>query len=278
MIVVVLLAVTQAPVPGCGQAADNPTSAGDSGQHHGKQKRSTAPVSISVANQVGPSEDKTNNSEKSGNNNDEAVAITKLPTVSVSKDWADKSYWLFSGLLVVVSGFQAWLLWRTLRAIKSQADTMESQVSIQRETLRPRLTISNFVNDTYEESALGKRVSIDIKIANSGGIPAYGVIAETWIEFLGRGPMERPWQFSSKAKYHKGAPINIDTAYPQGFQVPFNRCLTEAEIFQMREAKGAVCFRIRLTYLAFDKECHFDHAFAMAPKAAESIAEYTSAN
>jgi hypothetical protein len=178
-------------------------------------------------------------------------------------------------------GAIVWQAWETRKAAEAghmAARATFKQAEIQQESLRPRLTISDFVNNTYQESVQGKRVFIEVKIANSGGMPAYGVIAETWIEFLERGPMEDPWQFSSKATYHKAAPINIDTAFPQGFQVPFNRCLTKAEIQQMQEAQGTVCFRLRLTYIVFDRECHFDHAFAMTPTTGESIARNTSAN
>jgi hypothetical protein len=58
------------------------------------------------------------------------VNVGKIPTVTVTapkRDWADWGYWIFSALLVFVGGFQAWLLWKTLGAIKTQANLMERQ-------------------------------------------------------------------------------------------------------------------------------------------------------
>jgi hypothetical protein len=59
-----------------------------------------------------------------------SVNIDKIPPVTVvpqKRDWADWGYWVFSALLVVVGGFQVWLLWRTLGAITEQANLMERQ-------------------------------------------------------------------------------------------------------------------------------------------------------
>jgi hypothetical protein len=181
--------------------------------------------------------------------------------------------WWIVILAALTGGFVGWQAWETRKA----SDAAAKQASIQREMLRPRLTVSNFVNDVYGEAAIGKRVFIALKISNSGGMPAYGVSVETWIEFLQRGPMECPYQFSSEAKHNLGATINVDTANPQGFEIPFNRSLNDIEIHQMRNALGAICFRIRLEYLAFSERVHTEHAFAMEPGVAVSIAQHVSA-
>jgi hypothetical protein len=58
-------------------------------------------------------------------------------TVATPKrDWADWGYWIFSLLLVAVGGFQVFLLWRTLRAIKRQADIMDAQKGILQESVK----------------------------------------------------------------------------------------------------------------------------------------------
>jgi hypothetical protein len=59
-----------------------------------------------------------------------SVAVRKLPTVSIGKDWADWSYWGFGGILVIVGSFQVWFLYGTLRAIKAQSGHMERQTKI----------------------------------------------------------------------------------------------------------------------------------------------------
>jgi hypothetical protein len=60
-------------------------------------------------------------------NSSTSVSIRELPQVSVTKDWTDRAYWLFSGFLVLVGALQVGLLWKTLGAIRRQAVIMEEQ-------------------------------------------------------------------------------------------------------------------------------------------------------
>jgi hypothetical protein len=50
--------------------------------------------------------------------------------VSVTREWPDWGLWVFNLLLVIVGGFQIWLLFRTFGAIKRQADNMDRQTGI----------------------------------------------------------------------------------------------------------------------------------------------------
>jgi hypothetical protein len=101
---------------------------------------------------------------------DTAVKIAELPKVAVSveRDQYDRSYWAFSGLLVLVGALQIILLWRTwktmddqakkaivdaaesafttkatLQALKQQADAMDKQNKAIRDRERARLTLIN---------------------------------------------------------------------------------------------------------------------------------------
>jgi hypothetical protein len=175
---------------------------------------------------------------------------------------------------IIATGFViGWQAWETRKAAEATA----TQAAIQQEMLRPRLTISNFVTDAFEEARLGKRVFINIKITNSGGMPAYGVSVETWTEFIERGAEYEPFTFSADALHQTGISINVDTANPQGLMIPLNRSLTLEEICKMNKALGTICFRIRLEYLAFGQKVHTDQAFEMQPGKAHDILKYISA-
>ena len=69
------------------------------------------------------------------------------------RDWADWGYWAFSLLLVVVGGFQVILLWRTLTAIKRQADTMERQEGVLDQSVKA-------AKDSAEAALLGAKALI----------------------------------------------------------------------------------------------------------------------
>lgn len=56
----------------------------------------------------------------SGLDASQPVSIAKLPTVSVDKDWRDKTYWLMTLAIVFITGIEVFLLWKTLRAVNRQ--------------------------------------------------------------------------------------------------------------------------------------------------------------
>ena len=59
-----------------------------------------------------------------------SIRISDFPPVSVTKDWSDRAYWLFTLFLVAVGALQVFLLWGNLRAIERQALQMERQTGI----------------------------------------------------------------------------------------------------------------------------------------------------
>ena len=119
-----LLAATP-PMPG--QTANNSAGGGGNVQEQGAKAKPSGqpPASRLPENSAGPAKpDAEKPSPKDASN---SVAIRELPTVSVGKDWADWSYWGFGGLLVIVGGSQVLFLYRTLKAIQTQAGHMERQ-------------------------------------------------------------------------------------------------------------------------------------------------------
>jgi hypothetical protein len=125
-----LAIVTQAPVPVPRQAADDPAGGSQkaSDQHHGKDGFGNP--GIPVVGKISEGESRKDTDQPRSKNDDQAVTISKFPPVSVTKDWADWSYWGFGGLLFIVGALQAWFLWRTLTAIKAQGGHMERQTKI----------------------------------------------------------------------------------------------------------------------------------------------------
>jgi hypothetical protein len=163
-----------------------------------------------------------------------------------------------------------WQAWET----RKTAENAGKQLAFQQETLRPRLKITEFMNNVFDEAMAGEWVIANMKISNSGGLPAYGVIADTWIEFIRGVP---PYRFSSQSKYARAEhTLNIHSGAPSGFFIPLQRKLTEEERRNMGGAMGAICFRVKLTYRAFGEEVHTDDAYLVRPDGMEAIGEYSS--
>jgi hypothetical protein len=116
-VVTAFLAVAQTAAPIPRQAPDHPANA----NQNSANQNPVIPQPIQTV------KEQYDGSTEAGENKPQPIAIREFPPVSLTKDWTDRSYWIFSGLLVLVGGFQVWLSWRTLRALKRQAkDTKES--------------------------------------------------------------------------------------------------------------------------------------------------------
>jgi hypothetical protein len=178
------------------------------------------------------------------------------------------------GMLVIIGIVTCfvigWQSWETRKA----AENAGKQLSFQKEVLRPRLKITKFTRNTFNEAMAGEWVFVNMEISNSGGLPAYGVIADTWIEFVHGVP---PYRFTPMAKYTRtDYLLNVHVGAPSGFFIPLHRKLTEEEKKYMGGAMGAICFRVRLTYRAFADEVHTDDAYMVRPDGMEAIGEYSS--
>jgi len=172
---------------------------------------------------------------------------------------------------IIGTGFV--IAWQSNETRKA-AENAGKQLAFQQETLRPRLKVTEFTNDVFRQAMAGEWVIVNMKISNSGGLPAYGVVADTWIEFIHGVP---PYKFSSQAKYAKTEhTLNVHSGVPSGFFIPLHRRLTEEERQNMGRAVGAICFRVKLTYRAFGEEVHTDDAFLVRPDGMEAIGEYGS--
>jgi len=174
--------------------------------------------------------------------------------------------WILLGTGVAIG----WQSWETRKA----AENSGLQLAFHKETLRPRLSISRFTNDTFKQSCRGEWVFIKMEVSNSGGMPAYGVIVDTWIEFV---PCVEPYKFTSAVRYRRSAPFNVHTGVPSGFFIPLHRRLTEEERYQLAKGKGTIFFRVRLNYKAFDKDVHTDEAYIVRAESMDTIAESASA-
>ena len=85
-----------------------------------------------AAGEIAQNSPPTSNPDSSHGNttNSPSVRITEFPPVSVTKDWTDQAYWVFTLFLVAASVLQVFLLWGNLRAIERQALQMERQTGI----------------------------------------------------------------------------------------------------------------------------------------------------
>jgi hypothetical protein len=189
IIFAVLLSVAQTTAPVPRQAPNNPASTSGNVQKKTKDKDTPTNPTPPPINQDQPKTPDGDAKQQGNDNAEHSVAVSKLPPVSVTKDWTDRFYWAFSGLLVVIGGFQIWLLNRQLNTINRQADiaknqeTQMIQAGLQTERiiaqmkdtalreLRAYVGISKIKLDISDESLPTGAVEIQ----NFGRTPAYKV-------------------------------------------------------------------------------------------------------
>ena len=123
-ILAVLFAIAQTPVPTPRKATDHAAGTSSSVQQYGGDSKAPSQSTPPLASQNQPTSPNGDAGEQGSQDKGNSVIISKLPSVSILKDWADWSYWAFSGLLACVGALQVWLLWRTLAAISRQSDHM----------------------------------------------------------------------------------------------------------------------------------------------------------
>jgi hypothetical protein len=179
------------------------------------------------------------------------VIITSNP--QSHKDGWDKVYIVGTWALVIIGAIGVRFAYKTLKAI-------QSQVEIQRESLRSRLMIGGH-NRPFEDMIQGNQIRVDVKFINTGGIPAYGVKPETWLEFL-----DIPFPgFTSEALHQTGGEVTVHPHQSAPFAIPFNRALTPAEITRLDAVTATLYLRVRLLYKTIGEEKFTDYTFQIAP-------------
>jgi hypothetical protein len=129
----VLLTVMQAARPVPQQAADSAAGASNPLQKDASDKKAQSGTPVITA-KPRPAEsdqsDSSNNSDDGKQDTQHSIRINKLLPATIpspKRDWADWGTWGFTFLLAITSGFQVWLLCRTLTFVRRQTHEMKRQ-------------------------------------------------------------------------------------------------------------------------------------------------------
>jgi hypothetical protein len=186
------------PIPR--KAADNAATASQNIKDNSSQKQESTGQPLPVLNPNKSPTANRNTYQQSSDDAEHTVGISKLPPVSITREWPDWGLWVFNFLLVIVGILQVVLLLGTLRAIKHQADLMEQQAKamgeqakvmegqlremeksreIETKTLilqyRPRITVRDAKASDFNVSEFGKPMQgkVEFKVVNTGGSVAH---------------------------------------------------------------------------------------------------------
>jgi len=130
LVLAVILAIAQASAPVPRKAPDGTASTSKGVQTNtSNDQTKTAKTEPAVKSQ--PTQDGEQGADRRARDNaEQSVRVAKLPAVSIDgprRDWADWEMWTFNLLLAVTSGFQVWLLFKTLTLVTRQTDEVKQQ-------------------------------------------------------------------------------------------------------------------------------------------------------
>ncbi len=112
-----VLAVVQAATPTPRQTTNNPSSTGNGVERDAATKHDTPGNPTPIHNQVSTPPSLHSTQNKPSDEEARPVEIRSVPVISISKDWPIT---IFTGLLVLITGFETYLLCRTLGAVNRQ--------------------------------------------------------------------------------------------------------------------------------------------------------------
>jgi hypothetical protein len=130
LILAVWLTVLQTSPPIPRQAPKSATGASKGVQNDASNKETKTNRPATTINTQAPEGDQPYTDKQRKEDAQYSVRIRELPPVTVpspKKDWTDWGTWGFNLLLAVTSGFQAWLLCRTLNFVRRQTHEMKRQ-------------------------------------------------------------------------------------------------------------------------------------------------------
>ena len=147
-VVAVILLLTQAAAPTSTETSSssvNATHAINTQSHDKKTDTTPLVPSIDTAKTPGLN---AHGETQGPDTKQQSVKVMEFPTLSIRRDRIDWGLWVFNALLVVVGASQAWFLWRTLQAIKRQANSAAKEVVLLN---RAYLTVDNWMEHGAEE-------------------------------------------------------------------------------------------------------------------------------
>lgn len=132
----VLLAVMQAGPPVPRKAADPGNRTAQHAKEQPDSNKTPTQQPSPLLKPISPEPDQTASHSPATDNAPKPIIVREVPPVSVSKDWLDKLYILFTGILIVVGSFGVRAAYKTLKAIETQASVMGEQRQVMLGQLR----------------------------------------------------------------------------------------------------------------------------------------------
>jgi hypothetical protein len=130
-----LLAVMQTSAPVPRKAADPSNRASQNVKNDSSKNQPPAQQTPTVVQPISPKPDQNGGHGPAAEDAQKPVVVRELPPVSVTKDWWDRLYIGFTGILIIVGILGVRAAYKTLREMKVQRETMQGQLTTTQDQL-----------------------------------------------------------------------------------------------------------------------------------------------
>ena len=163
--IAIALQGSPAPIPVPRQASNVNTNSGtEVNANSAQQQDPSSPPQATVETTKTPIEQNSTKAIPS-ENAEQTISVSKLPTVTIGRDWTDWISVLLSSLLVAVTAGQLWLLRKQSGITKQQATIAAEQLAL----TQPRLHVESVRAGWFR---VGQQPIFFVRIMNSGLIAA----------------------------------------------------------------------------------------------------------
>jgi hypothetical protein len=171
ILAMLVFTVMQAATPVPRQAATSSSQRSNSSKNQSQHNQDDSDPTLAIDKQKEAISADRNNGQVASQNREQSVNLTRLPPITIVKDektWKDHLFdwgpWVFSLFLVGVGIWQVWLLFRTLGAIKRQADNMDRQTSILEASVKAANTSAAAARENVEIFINKERARLRVEV------------------------------------------------------------------------------------------------------------------
>jgi hypothetical protein len=135
ILITVLLAVMQTLPPVPRKTANSPDSTTQNVKKDANNNQAPAAKPATAINPVTPKPEQNPSDPPSPKDADQSISVSKLPAVSVDRNWADWVLWGFNGLLVIAGFLGIRVAYKTLKNIARQTRSIHHQaIQVRKQT------------------------------------------------------------------------------------------------------------------------------------------------
>lgn len=190
LILAMLLAVAQTPSPVPRKTPDSANGTSQGVTKDASSNKAPAQSSPPLVKSIESNPEQNPGNTKKTKDDGQTVRVRELPSVSVSRDWADWLLWAFNGLLVIAGFLGIRFAYKTLKTIEKQtkatedaATATQDSVELQKVAMEQWIDIRELTVQAYVPQGVNEsKFPMSFKLGNPTKFPLTLKTLTIWID------------------------------------------------------------------------------------------------